>query len=75
MTTSTGAAPPRRALATDMVVRAAPPERAGAAAAISSTAPQLGGAFGIALLGSLITAVYRHDMATASRWRLWRAPC
>ncbi|WP_234380292.1 hypothetical protein [Streptomyces sp. CMB-StM0423] len=31
----------------------------GAAAAISSTAPQLGGALGIALLGSVITAVYR----------------
>lgn len=50
---------PMMALATDMVVGSAPPERAGAAAAISSTAPQLGGALGIALLGSLITAVYR----------------
>ncbi|MGW0506007.1 MFS transporter [Micromonospora sp. NPDC003241] len=55
---------PMMALATDMVVGAAPPQRAGAAAAISATAPQLGGAFGIALLGSLITAVYRHDTAT-----------
>jgi DHA2 family multidrug resistance protein-like MFS transporter len=50
---------PMMALATDMVVGAAPPERAGAAAAISATAPQLGGALGIALLGSVITAVYR----------------
>ncbi len=50
---------PMMALATDMVVGAAPPERTGAAAAISSTAPQLGGALGIALLGSVITAVYR----------------
>jgi DHA2 family multidrug resistance protein-like MFS transporter len=50
---------PMMALATDMVVGAAPPERQGAAAAISSTAPQLGGALGIALLGSVITAVYR----------------
>ncbi len=53
---------PMMALATDMVVGAAPAERAGAAAAISSTAPQLGGAFGIAVLGSVITAVYRQDM-------------
>ncbi|GGM64161.1 MFS transporter [Micromonospora sonchi] len=54
---------PMMALATDMVVGAAPAQRAGAAAAISSTAPQLGGAFGIAILGSVITAVYRQDMA------------
>ncbi len=55
---------PMMALATDMVVGAAPVERAGAAAAISSTAPQIGGAFGVAVLGSIITAVYRQAMAT-----------
>jgi DHA2 family multidrug resistance protein-like MFS transporter len=55
---------PMMALATDMVVGSAPVERAGAAAAISSTAPQIGGAFGVAVLGSIITAVYRHAMAT-----------
>ncbi|GIJ24860.1 MFS transporter [Micromonospora qiuiae] len=54
---------PMMALATDMVVGAAPARRAGAAAAISSTAPQLGGAFGIAILGSVITVVYQQDMA------------
>ncbi|MEJ3656316.1 MFS transporter [Actinomycetes bacterium KLBMP 9759] len=54
---------PMMALATDMVVAAAPPERAGAASAISSTAPQLGGGLGIAVLGSVITAVYRSEMA------------
>jgi DHA2 family multidrug resistance protein-like MFS transporter len=53
---------PMMALATDMVVASAPPQRAGAAAAISATAPQLGGALGIAVLGSIITAVYRTDM-------------
>jgi DHA2 family multidrug resistance protein-like MFS transporter len=52
---------PMMALATDMVIGAAPPERAGAAAAISTTAPQLGGALGIAVLGSVITAVYRVE--------------
>jgi DHA2 family multidrug resistance protein-like MFS transporter len=50
---------PMMALATDLVVGAAPPDRAGAASAISTTAPQLGGALGIAVLGSVITAVYR----------------
>jgi DHA2 family multidrug resistance protein-like MFS transporter len=55
---------PMMALATDMVVGSAPVERAGAAAAISSTAPQIGGAFGVAVLGSIVTAVYRSAMAT-----------
>jgi DHA2 family multidrug resistance protein-like MFS transporter len=52
------------ALATDMVVGSAPVERAGAAASISSTAPQIGGALGVAVLGSVVTAVYRNAMAT-----------
>lgn len=56
---------PMMALATDMIVSAAPPEQAGAASAISSTAPQLGGALGIALLGSAITAVYKSEMNRA----------
>lgn len=50
---------PMMTLATDMMVGSAPPDRTGAAAAISSTTPQLGGAIGIAVLGSVITAVYR----------------
>lgn len=54
---------PLMALATDQIVGAAPPERAGAAAALSSMAPQLGGALGIAVLGSVVTAVYRGGVA------------
>ena len=49
-------------LATDFVVGAAPPERAGAASAISETGAELGGALGIALLGSLGLAVYRTHL-------------
>ncbi|MBA2533396.1 MAG: MFS transporter [Rubrobacter sp.] len=49
-------------LATDMIVGAAPPERAGAASAISETGSELGGALGIAVLGSIGTAVYRDLM-------------
>jgi DHA2 family multidrug resistance protein-like MFS transporter len=45
-------------LATDLVVGNAPPERAGAASAISETGSELGGALGIALLGSVGAAVY-----------------
>jgi DHA2 family multidrug resistance protein-like MFS transporter len=52
-------------LATDMIVASAPPERVGAAAAISETSAELGGALGIAVLGSVGTAVYRSMMADA----------
>jgi MFS transporter, DHA2 family, multidrug resistance protein len=50
-------------LATDLVVGTAPPERAGAAAAISETSSELGGAVGIAILGTIGTALYRGQMA------------
>jgi MFS transporter, DHA2 family, multidrug resistance protein len=45
-------------LTNDLIMATAPPERAGAASGISETASELGGALGIALLGSLATAVY-----------------
>jgi DHA2 family multidrug resistance protein-like MFS transporter len=50
-------------LATDMIVGAAPPERAGSAAALSETGSEFGGALGIAMLGSVATAIYRSGMA------------
>jgi len=50
-------------LANDMIMGAAPPERAGAASAISETCSELGGALGIAILGSIGTAIYRKAMA------------
>jgi MFS transporter, DHA2 family, multidrug resistance protein len=53
-------------LGTDLIVGAAPPEGAGAAAAISETSSELGGALGIAILGSVGTAIYRAAMATAA---------
>lgn len=54
---------PAFTLTTDFVVNAAPPERAGAAAAISETSAEFGGAFGIAVLGSVMTAIYRGAMS------------
>jgi DHA2 family multidrug resistance protein-like MFS transporter len=53
-------------LTTDIVLGAAPPERAGAASAISETSSEFGGALGIALLGSVVTAAYRGAMADAA---------
>jgi MFS transporter, DHA2 family, multidrug resistance protein len=49
-------------LTTDAVVSAVPPQRAGAASAIAETAFELGGALGIALLGSTVTLVYRASL-------------
>jgi MFS transporter, DHA2 family, multidrug resistance protein len=49
-------------LSTDLILGAAPPERAGAASALSETGTELGGALGIAILGSLGTAVYRSQL-------------
>ena len=48
---------------TDLVVSSAPPERAGAASGISETGAELGGALGIAILGSVGVAVYRGQLA------------
>ncbi|WGX95821.1 MFS transporter [Nocardioides sp. L-11A] len=51
------------ALGTDIVVGAAPPEKSGSAASLSETVQELGIAIGVALLGSLTTAVYRSRLA------------
>lgn len=51
------------ALGTDMVVGAAPASKSGSAAAMSETVQELGLAAGVALLGSLTTAVYSARMA------------
>ncbi|MBV2367164.1 MFS transporter [Streptomonospora nanhaiensis] len=50
---------PGAALVADVVVGSAPPAKAGSAASISETAGEFGVALGVALLGSLSTAVYR----------------
>ena len=52
-------------LATDLILGSAPPERAGAASAISETGAEFGGALGIAILGTLGTAVYRSSVVDA----------
>jgi DHA2 family multidrug resistance protein-like MFS transporter len=50
-------------LASDLIVSTAPQERAGAAAGISEMSAELGGALGIALLGSVVTLIYRATVA------------
>jgi DHA2 family multidrug resistance protein-like MFS transporter len=56
---------PVSSLGVDLVVSAAPAERAGAASAISETTQEFGLALGIAILGSIATAVYRETLAGA----------
>jgi MFS transporter, DHA2 family, multidrug resistance protein len=53
-------------LTVDSVLSAVPRDKAGSASAISETAFELGAALGIALLGSVVTLVYRAFLPTAS---------
>ncbi|MEU6771940.1 MFS transporter [Streptomyces sp. NPDC046759] len=51
---------------TDLAMSSAPVERAGTASSLLETSAEFGGALGMAVLGSIGTAVYRHEMpATA----------
>jgi DHA2 family multidrug resistance protein-like MFS transporter len=50
-------------LGNEMIITAAPPERAGAASAISETSSEFSGALGIALFGSVGTAIYGTRLA------------
>ena len=52
-------------LATELIVGSAPPEQAGAATGMSETSGELGGALGIAILGSIGTAVYRSEVGAS----------
>lgn len=49
----------------DLIVSAAPQEQSGAASALSEMASELGGALGIALLGSLVTVIYRRALSAS----------
>ncbi|MEV0461088.1 MFS transporter [Catellatospora methionotrophica] len=53
-------------LSTELILWAAPPERAGAASALSETASEFGGALGMAVLGSIGTAVFRAHLEVPS---------
>ncbi|MFG2046987.1 MFS transporter [Micromonospora sp. NPDC048935] len=49
-------------LVTELVLGAAPPEQAGVASALTESSSELGGALGMALLGSVGAAVYRREV-------------
>ncbi|NEA59334.1 MFS transporter [Streptomyces sp. SID13666] len=52
-------------LTADLILAAAPPERAGSASALSETGSEFGGALGMAILGTIGTAVYHDRMSGA----------
>lgn len=52
--------------ATEAIVEALPAERQGVASAINDVARELGGALGIALIGSMLTAGYRRGIDDAA---------
>jgi DHA2 family multidrug resistance protein-like MFS transporter len=58
-------------LGNELMLGAIPVDRAGAAAAMNETVTELGGALGMAVMGSIGTAVYRHrlgaDVPAAAR--------
>ncbi|WP_405674438.1 MFS transporter [Streptomyces sp. NBC_01511] len=53
-------AAPLMVLITALVIAQAPPEKSGSAASLAETGQELGAALGIATLGTVSTAVYRH---------------
>jgi DHA2 family multidrug resistance protein-like MFS transporter len=53
-------------LTTELVVSTVRPERAGMAAAVTETGSELGGALGIAVLGSVSVAAFRYGMDGSS---------
>jgi DHA2 family multidrug resistance protein-like MFS transporter len=54
---------PIMTVTTDIVVGSAPPERTGMASGLSETSAEMGGAVGIAVLGSIGAAIYRASMS------------
>ncbi len=53
-------------LASAVIMSGAPVEKAGSAAAIEETSYEIGGAFGVAVLGCLGTALYRAELPSGT---------
>ena len=54
---------PVTTLVVNVVLATAPPERAGAASGLSESTTELGGALGIAVLGTVASAVYQRNLS------------
>jgi DHA2 family multidrug resistance protein-like MFS transporter len=62
LTLITAGLAPTTTMGVNLIVGAAPPEQAGTVSGLGQAGNELGGALGIALLGSVGTAIYRGDM-------------
>jgi DHA2 family multidrug resistance protein-like MFS transporter len=51
---------------TDLAMSTAPVEKAGAASSLLETGTEFGGALGMAVLGAIGTAIYRHEMPASA---------
>ncbi|NUQ95581.1 MAG: MFS transporter [Streptomyces sp.] len=51
---------------TDLALSSAPVERAGSASSLMETGAEFGGALGMAILGSIGTALYRHEIPASA---------
>ena len=60
--------------ATESIMSALPREKAGVGSAVSNTIRQVGGALGVAVLGSVLAAVYRGEIGDALTARCPRRP-
>ena len=60
--------------ATESIMTALPRERAGAGSAVNNTLRQVGGALGVAILGSLLSSEFRSKIDPTWRRRTYRRP-
>jgi MFS transporter, DHA2 family, multidrug resistance protein len=58
---------PQGVLCTEMVISSVPPQKAGAASALSETSAEFGIAMGIAVFGSVGTAIYRDQISVPAQ--------
>ncbi|GAB3456707.1 MFS transporter [Actinophytocola sediminis] len=58
---------PQGVLCTEMVIGSVPPRKAGAASSLSETCGEFGIAMGIAVFGSIATAVYRGELTVPTQ--------
>ena len=56
--------------ATDSIMGSLPPEKAGVGSAVNDTTREIGGALGVAILGSILSSVYRKEITRSSVYQL-----
>ena len=60
--------------ATESIMGSLPPAKAGVGSAMNDTTRQMGGALGVAVIGSILATAYRPGVTDAARPRSARRP-